>query len=325
MVLKSYQIISLAACLANALFAQIDRSPHAVRFVAVDNNVELEVLDWGGSGRPLVLLAGLGSTAHVFDTFALRLTGTCHVYGITRRGYGASAVPDSGYSADRLGDDVREVLDALKLDHPVLAGHSIAGEELSSVGSRYPEKVAGLVYMDAGYGYAFYDRARGDLNIDLIDLRKKLEEFQRRQDTDTRLLINELLDTLLPDFQRDLMDEQKFLATLPPTMLAAGTSAPKPASRSITAGAQKYTKIPVPVLAIFAVPHDMGPALNADPVLRAAFDAHDEATTGAQARAFELGVPSARVVRIPHASHFIFRSNEADVVREIVAFVSRLP
>ena len=74
MVLKTYQIISLAACLANGLFAQVDRSPHAVRFVDVDNNVKLEVLDWGGSGRPLVLLAGLGSTAHVFDTLAIRLS-----------------------------------------------------------------------------------------------------------------------------------------------------------------------------------------------------------------------------------------------------------
>jgi len=43
-----------------------DPSPHITRFVAVDKNVRLEVLDWGGSGRPLVLLAGGGDTAHVF-------------------------------------------------------------------------------------------------------------------------------------------------------------------------------------------------------------------------------------------------------------------
>jgi non-heme chloroperoxidase len=220
--------------------------------------------------------------------------GTCHVYGITRRGYGASGVPDTGYSADRLGDDVREVLDALKLDRPALVGHSIAGEELSSVGSRYRERVAGLVYMDAGYGYAFYDRLRGDLNIDLINLQKKLEEFQRQQNSDTRPLIRELTDTLLPGFQKDLRDEEEVLAALPPSLLATGKFTPKATSRAITAGAQKYTEIPVPVLAIFAVPHDMGPAMNADPALRVAFNAHDEATTGAQARAFELGVPSAR-------------------------------
>jgi hypothetical protein len=30
----------------------------------------MEVLDWGGSGKPVVLLAGLGYTAHVSDDFA---------------------------------------------------------------------------------------------------------------------------------------------------------------------------------------------------------------------------------------------------------------
>ena len=128
-----------------------DPSPHFVQFVTVDDKVKLEVLDWGGSGRSVVMLAGLGNTAHIFDDFAPKLTSEYHVYGITRRGYGASSVPASGYSANRLGDDVLAVLEALKLDRPVLVGHSIAGEELSSVGTRHPERVAGLIYLDAGY------------------------------------------------------------------------------------------------------------------------------------------------------------------------------
>jgi hypothetical protein len=138
----------------------IDPSPHKVQFVAVGSGVKLEVLDWGGSGPPVVLLAGLGNTAHIFDRFAPKLTAWYHVYGITRRGFGASSAPTTGYSADRLGKDVLAVIDALKIDHPVLIGHSIAGEELSYMGSRYPTRVAGLVYLDAGYGYAFYDDAK---------------------------------------------------------------------------------------------------------------------------------------------------------------------
>jgi len=131
-----------------------DSSPHTVQFITVDSNVKLEVLDWGGSGRPMVLLTGLGNNAHVFDKFAPKLTTTYHVYGVTRRGFGVSSIPADGYSADRLGDDVLAVMDALKLKRPVLVGHSLGGEELSSVGSRHPEKVAGLIYLDAGYSYA---------------------------------------------------------------------------------------------------------------------------------------------------------------------------
>ena len=62
-----------------------------------------------------------------------------------------------------------------------------------------------------------------------------------------------------------------------------------------------------------------------DAAQRAAYEARDEITTGAQAKAFEEGVPTARVVRLPHARHYIFRSNEADVLREINGFIAGLP
>src|SRR5437667_214351 len=126
--------------------------------IRVVSNVKLEVIDWGGSGRPLVLLAGGSNNAHGFDKFAPKLISAYHVYGISRRGSGASSAPlptRANYAADRLGDDVLAVIDALKLDRPVLVGHSLAGQELSSVGSRHPEKVAGLIYLDAGYLYAY--------------------------------------------------------------------------------------------------------------------------------------------------------------------------
>jgi pimeloyl-ACP methyl ester carboxylesterase len=112
-----------------------DPSPHSIQFVTVDEGVRLEVLDWGGRGRSIVLLAGLGNTAHIFDEFAVKLSGPYHIYGITRRGYGASSRPASGYSAQRLSDDVFVVLDSLKLVRPVVIGHSIAGDELTTLGA----------------------------------------------------------------------------------------------------------------------------------------------------------------------------------------------
>ena len=303
-----------------------DPSPHTAQSVTVDKDVKLEVLDWGGTGRPMVLLAGLGNTAHIFDQFAPKLMAQYHVYGITRRGYGASSVPTSGYSADRLGDDVLAALDALKINKPVLVGHSIAGEELSSVGSRHPEKVAGLIYLDAGYAYAYYDRSRGDFGIDLVDLQKKLEQlWPGKAPQDPKQFLRELLETTLPQFEKDLRERQKELDTMSAAQLAAQGSGPGPmAAQAIGAGEQKYTNIPVPILAIYAVPHDRGPTAGADSAARATQEARDEETTGAQAKAFEAGLPSAKVVRIPHADHYVFRSNEADVLREMNAFVGGL-
>jgi pimeloyl-ACP methyl ester carboxylesterase len=138
----------------------IDASPHKVRFVEVEKGTKLEVLDWGGKGPPLVFVPGGGDSAHVFDDFAPKFTGKHHVYAITRRGAGLSTKPaptGDAYSATRLGEDVLAVIDALKLDHPVLAGHSRGGGELSFFGSRHPDRVAGLIYLEAGYSYALYD------------------------------------------------------------------------------------------------------------------------------------------------------------------------
>jgi non-heme chloroperoxidase len=102
-----------------------------------------------------------------------------HVYGITRRGFVASSAPSFGYSADRLGDDVLTVIQSLGLTKPVLIGHTIGRQELSSIGSRHPEEAAGLVYLDAAYSYAYYDPSRGDFNIDLFQLDDKIERLNR--------------------------------------------------------------------------------------------------------------------------------------------------
>src|SRR5919109_1117508 len=101
-------IVSAIAAAASAQqpAAWRDPSPHEIRFVEVQPKVRLEVLDWGGSGRPVVLLTGSGNTGHVFDDFAPKLESCCHVYAITRRGYGASTHPEVGYDNQRLADDI---------------------------------------------------------------------------------------------------------------------------------------------------------------------------------------------------------------------------
>jgi non-heme chloroperoxidase len=139
---------------ASAMPQWSDPSPHRVLRVTVAHDVQLEVLDWGGptrggSGAALVFLAGLGNTAHVFDAFAPRFRDRFHVYGITRRGNGASSAPDSGYDAATRARDIVTVLDSLHLGQAVLIGHSIAGDELSKVAVTYPARVRALVYLDA--------------------------------------------------------------------------------------------------------------------------------------------------------------------------------
>ena len=294
------------------------------QMIEVEPNVKLEVLDWGGTGRSLVLLSGMGDTAHVFDTFVPKLSSKYHVYGITRRGFGGSSKPDfltANYNAARLGDDVLAVIAALHLSHPVLAGHSLAGEELSYIGFHHPDAVAGLIYLDAGYSYALYDQAHGQIMLDAIKLRDMLPQIvPGKIPTDVPKSLNEIL------IQLKLVEKEieEYLPLVPPA--PTGTSPrpdPPPYLYAVFSGQESFPTIHTSALLLFAVPHDFGPSDHS--AARAQLEARDLRNTEYQVKAFETQVPGAHIVRIPQASHYVFRSNEEQVLKEMDAFISALP
>ena len=79
------------------------------------NHVKLHYLDWGGKGKTLLFLHGLGDTAHIFDVLAPKFTNEFRVLGLTRRGHGESEIPEGGYDTETRVEDIRQFLDALKI------------------------------------------------------------------------------------------------------------------------------------------------------------------------------------------------------------------
>jgi pimeloyl-ACP methyl ester carboxylesterase len=306
-----------------------DSSPHRIQFVRVEDDVQLEVLDWGGSGRALVLLAGSGHSAHIFDDFAPKLVGLCHVYGITRRGYGASSRPASGLSAERLGDDVLSVLDSLYLTAPVLAGHSLGGHELTALASAHRNRAAGLVYMDSTADPTFdwgpYQELRKKLPAAMKYPQPSPEEqrsFQSYRDWQRRTM-----GVAFPESEL----RNDFATNPDGTMGKYGT--PVSVQDAITAGVRKpdYSRIRVPVLAFFALPLPLEDQLQRFPPQtaeeRSAIERVHAADVDYAKRSsgrIQSGVPGARVVELAGANHYIFLSNESDVLREIRQFLAGL-
>ena len=341
-----------------------DPSPHRREMISVEQDVQLEVLDWGGKGRPLIFLSGLGNTSHIWDNFAPKFTAHHHVYAITRRGFGRSTHASSGFTAQRLGDDVLAVMDQLKIDRPVLVGHSLGGEELSSIGTRHPERIAGLIYLDAAYTYAFFDAA-GNYATSLADAQQKLAALALKpNDVDLMEQAKGSVKQFEENLERKLNDKRY---PLPPTMPSpsaedkasftamlrrmtqatggtppeaeihesflpgpngsvGGLTASPDAARHIFEAPEHFTTpIPVPILAVMGYPQSKGFAFHADTPQMIAAAAAADADQARQIDAFERGQPTATVLRIANANHYIFISNEAQVLEAMDKFLAALP
>jgi len=325
--------VLLVSFFATSLYSQQpaawkDPSPHIAQFVTVDKGLRLEVLDWGGSGRPPVLLAGGGDTAHVFDDFAPKLTSGFHVYGVTRRGFGESGFSATQPTADQLGSDLLAVLDALKLERPVLVGHSIAGEEMSSVANRYPQRLAGLVYLEAAYPYAF-DNGKVPTMQQFQSLSGPQPPEPAGPDLASFPALQQYYLRVL-GFTYPEAELRQQWTSKPDGSVGAHRDFP---GYAILASAitdyKKYSTIPVPTLAFFSLPHGQGRWVdtNTAPKVSEAAKAYSAALTPLtenQIKAFEQGVPGARVVRIAGAHHYVYLSNEADVLGEVRLFLKGL-
>ena len=140
------------------------------------------------------------------------------------------------------------VMKALHIERPVLVGHSMAGEELSSVGSRFPEKVAGLVYLDAATDFALYDPGHPLLEVEMNDIRRRIDEIEAGGVDERKKLLE--LESAAVRFESALHESNAGIGHMPPLPPRS------PIAAALNFGMQKYARIPVPAMAIYACPHN---------------------------------------------------------------------
>ncbi len=307
-----------------------DASSHQVRWITVDSSVRLEVLDWGGTGPPVVLLACYIS-AHTYDEIAPKLTNQFHVYGITRRGIGASDKPATGYAVQRSADDVIGVLNALDVQKSLLVGHSCAGQILTMFATRHSDRLLGLVYLD---GASDPTLTPVDVGAPMPDPTMLPSPIKPRSAPDRTsfeaLRVSQRRDRGWAFPEEEL--RQQFAAN-PDGSVGESLLSPT-IRRAITVDARvkpDYSHIQVPVLAIYQrdPPFEQVAAnfLIRNEQERAALRQEYAATRALYVRwqrDLLAAVPTARIVELEGASLYMFLSNEADVLREIRAFAATL-
>ena len=115
-----------------------------------------------GAGQPLVFVhefAGDHRSWHPQVRFFSRRYRTI---AFNARGYPPSDVPEGAeaYSQDRAAEDIRGVLDALKIPKAHVCGLSMGGYATLHFGLKHPDRALSLVVAGAGYGSASGEREK---------------------------------------------------------------------------------------------------------------------------------------------------------------------
>jgi pimeloyl-ACP methyl ester carboxylesterase len=224
------------------------------------------------------------------------------------------------------------VLDSLGLEAPVLAGHSMAGGELTTLGSQHSTRLGGLVYLDAlgdptdfpsgdpAY-MALFHRLPAPMQGPAPPEGAEANSFQGYRAWQLR---NE-------GFAFPESELRNSSVTNPDGTMGAHKTRPDVVA-AIAAGGRRrdYSGIRVPVLALFEYPRPLAskgyqPRNEAEWAAIKAFSSETARYVDRWVKNLRSGVPGARVVDLPGAGHYVFLTREAEVLKELRQFVAALP
>lgn len=290
------------------------------------NGIRLHYLDWGGTGQALIFLTGMGSSAYIFNKFAPRFTDKFHVLALTRRGQGDSDYPESGYDADTLSDDIYQFMDILHIEKAVLAGHSLAGVELTHFAATYPARVEKLIYLDA------LDDRRG---FQAIHDQNPLRNIELKKEKRTPHTLEEYIANMkrdIPEFAEiwsELWDEEiaHGVTTNEEGIVVDKTpeSVEKMMFENLIDGyAPKRVEAQLPILSFYALKTPRISTEYTEEQKASFFEFHrniGEPFGRSLISEFQGRFPHARIVLIPNGHHYCFIAQEELVYDEMRKFL----
>jgi len=120
------------------------------RFVDV-NGLRIHYVDWGGNGKPFVMVHGLDRVARTFDHLAVRFSPTYRVLAIDMRGHGDSGWDPMGrYLVEDHVGDLEGVVQQLGLRDLTLWGNSTGGRVVQVFAGKHPDLVSRVISEDVG-------------------------------------------------------------------------------------------------------------------------------------------------------------------------------
>ena len=144
--------------------------------LTTDDGVKLHYEE-AGSGAPLVFVHEFAGDLRSWELQMAHFARLYRCIAYNARGYPPSDVPKSieQYSQDRATDDIRAVLDALKIDKAHIVGLSMGAFATLHFGIRYPQRALSLTIAGGGYGAhpAQYEKFQADAKANAQLIRDK--------------------------------------------------------------------------------------------------------------------------------------------------------
>nr|WP_202392489.1 alpha/beta hydrolase [Qipengyuania citrea] len=121
------------------------------RMLAVGDGRQVHVRDEGPRDAPaIVLLHGSNADLHTWQAWTDALSADFRVVRFDQRGHGLTGpAADADYSIEAFAGDIDAVVDALGVERFVLAGNSMGGAIAMQYAIASPERLDGLVLVDA--------------------------------------------------------------------------------------------------------------------------------------------------------------------------------
>jgi len=117
---------------------------YRVSFPRLRSGIKIRVVERGDpASPPVVLVHGWGCSAYTFHrNMPALVEAGFRAIAVELKGHGLSDKPlaSEEYTIESLVEHLRDILDALELERPALAGHSLGGSLIYHFASRYPER-----------------------------------------------------------------------------------------------------------------------------------------------------------------------------------------
>ncbi len=118
---------------------------YRVSFPRLRSGIKIRVIERGDpASPPVVLVHGWGCSAYTFHrNMPALVEAGFRAIAVELKGHGLSDKPlaSEEYTIESLVEHLRDILEALELERPALAGHSLGGSLIYHFASRYPERV----------------------------------------------------------------------------------------------------------------------------------------------------------------------------------------